>query len=107
MENKTDLIENNNLKLQSLNFKCISRRLKREFISMYKLYDEILIEESLTSDNVINVIVYELVDSKRVCYKFFIKNNYPFVCPAIFLNNRPNKTFLYCKTQMCSTGSCF
>jgi hypothetical protein len=99
MEDKTDLIENNNLKLQSLNSKCISRRLKREFISMYKLYDEILIEESLTSDNVINVIVYELVDNKIVCYKFLIKNNYPFVCPTIFLNNRPYKSFLYGKTK--------
>jgi hypothetical protein len=99
MEDKTDLIENNKLKLQSLNSKCISRRLQREFISMYKLYDEIQIEESLTTENFINVIVYELVDNKIVCYKFLIKNNYPFVCPTVFLNNRTYKSFLYGKTK--------
>ena len=61
MEDKTDLIENNKLKLQSLNSKCISIILQREFISMYKLYDEIQFELSENS-NEFNVIVYEFID---------------------------------------------
>ena len=27
------------------------------------------------------------------------KNNYPFVCPTVFLNNRTYKSFLYGKTK--------
>ena len=98
MEDKTDLIENNKLKLQSLNSKCISRRLQREFISMYKLYDEIQFELSEIS-NEFNVIVYEFIDKKRLCYKFVIGISYPFTAPTIFLNNRPYKSFLFGKTK--------
>jgi hypothetical protein len=99
MEDKTDLIKNNKSKLQSLNNKCISKRLEREFNSMYKLYDEIIIEESLASVDFVNVIVYELVDNKIVCYKFVINHSYPFICPAVFLNNQPYRNFLVSKTN--------
>jgi len=98
MENKTDLIENNNLKLELLSSKCVSRRLKREFISMYKLYDKIMIESNQIT-SAFNVIVYELIDNKSVCYKFTINHNYPFIAPIVFLNNRTYKTFLCGKTK--------
>jgi len=98
MEDKTDLIENNNLKLELLSSKCVSRRLKREFISMYKLYDEIIIESTqITND--FNVIVYELIDNKRVCYNFIINHNYPFIAPTVFFNNKTYRSFLFSKTK--------
>ena len=93
MENKTDLM------MRSLACKTsIYRRLQRELTSMSKFYDEFTIEEGKTSGE-INVIIYELIDNKIVCYKFVINQNYPFVCPAVFLNNRPYKSFLYGKTN--------
>jgi hypothetical protein len=98
MEEKTDLIENNNLKLELLNIKCTSKRLKREFISMYKLYDEVFVE-LIPNSNEFNVIVYEFIDNKRVCYKFVIGINYPFVAPTIFLNYRTYRNFLFNKTS--------
>jgi hypothetical protein len=98
MEDKTYLIENNNLKLELLSSKCVSRRLKREFISMYKLYDEIIIESSQNTSD-INVIVYELIDKKKVCYKFVIGRNYPFIAPTVFLNNKTYRSFLFSKTK--------
>jgi len=98
MENNADLIKNNNLKMESLTLKSIYRRLQRDLTSMYKLYDKITVEEGNTS-NEFNVIIYELVDEKIICYKFVIKHNYPFACPAVFLNNRPYKSFLFGKTN--------
>lgn len=98
MEDKTDLIENNNLKLEGLNINCASKRLKREFNSMYKLYDEVFIE-LIPNSNEFNVIVYEFIDNKKVCYKFVIGINYPFNAPNIFLNNRTYRNFLFSKTS--------
>jgi hypothetical protein len=98
MENKINLIKNNNLMMSSFACKSIYTRLQRELTSMSKFYDEIIIEEGKTSGE-INVIIYELIDNKIVCYKFVINQNYPFVCPVVFLNNRPYKSFLFGKTN--------
>jgi len=98
MENNTDLIQNNNFILQTVQSKCISKRLNRELISMYKLYDEVNIELNQNS-NEICVNVYEIVDNKKVWYKFAISPNYPFVCPTVFLNNRKYKSLLISKTS--------
>jgi hypothetical protein len=98
MEDKTDLIENNNLKLELLSSKCVSRRLKREFTTMYKLYDAITVELNENSLE-IDVIIYELIDKKKVCYKFVIGRNYPFIAPTVFLNNHTYKKLLASKTK--------
>ena len=94
MENKlAEFIETNNANLDALESKCISRRLKRELINMYKLYDNIHVHLIQTS-TVCSIIVNETVSGKRVCYKFEITYNYPFVCPNVFLNNHKYNNFL-------------
>lgn len=98
MEHNTELIQNNNFILQMVQSKCISKRLNRELISMYKLYDEVNIELNQNS-NEICVNVYEIVDNKKVWYKFAISPNYPFVCPSVFLNNHKYKSLLASKTS--------
>lgn len=98
MENKTDLIKNNNSNIDLFASNCISKRLKREFINMYNLYDEVIVELS-QKPNILNVVVYEYIDKKRVCYKFDINMNYPFHSPVVFLNNTPYITFLLHKTK--------
>ena len=89
------MMEKNNYILDSLtSSKCISRRLKREFISMYDLYQEINVELT-QKPNEICVNVYDF----GVSYKFIIGVNYPFVCPTVFLNNRNYKQILGSKTN--------
>jgi hypothetical protein len=95
MENKLDIIENNNFILDTLSIsKCISRRLKRETSIMCQLYQEINVELTQKS-NEICVNVHDF----GISYKFIIGLNYPFVCPIVFLNNRKYKQILVSKTN--------
>lgn len=92
MENKTDLIETNNAKIDSIENKCISKRLKRELSIMYKLYEEIYVV--IENENQCTVIIYEFLNEKRISYKFIITKHYPFICPTVFLNNKMYIEFL-------------
>jgi hypothetical protein len=95
MEKKLDIIENNNFILDTLSIsKCISRRLKREFSIMCKLYQKVYVELTQKS-NEICVNVYDF----GISYKFIIGINYPFVCPTVFLNNHKYKQILANKTN--------
>lgn len=95
MEKKLDIIENNNFILDTLSIsKCISRRLKREFSIMCKLYQKVYVELTQKS-NEICVNVYDF----GISYKFTIGINYPFVCPTVFLNNHKYKQILANKTN--------
>jgi hypothetical protein len=95
MANKNDMMEKNNSILESFTgSKCISRRLKNEFISMYQLYQVINVELTQKS-NEICVNTYDF----GVSYKFVIDVNYPFVCPTVFYNNRNYKQILVSKTN--------
>jgi hypothetical protein len=95
MENKLDIIENNNFILDTLSIsKCISRRLKREISIMCQIYQEINVELTQKS-NEICVNVHDF----GISYKFIIGLNYPFVCPTVFLNNRKYKQILTNKTN--------
>ena len=98
MENKPELIQNNNYSLDLLLSKSSVKRIKREFINMYKLYDEVIIELTQNPEDFI-VIVIEYVDGKKLSYKFVINVNYPFSIPKIFFNNNSYKQLLISKTS--------
>ena len=98
MENKAHLIENNNSKLDNIFSKTISRRLKKELLNMYELYETVIVELIQNSEN-FHIIVYETKENKQICYTFLISVNYPFVCPTVFLNNYAYKRLLISATN--------
>ena len=94
MNNNTDLI-NNTLKIDKILSKTISKRLKKELQNLHNLYHEIDVELIPNSEN-LYIIVYDFNEGKKVCFKFLISVNYPFVCPTVFFNNFAYKRLLIC-----------
>ena len=93
MENNTEMIEKNNSNLDALINKSITRRVRKELQNMYKLHHEVIVELIQNSSN-FHIIVNDTKEGKKICYKFLINSNYPFVCPTVFFNNYAYKRLL-------------
>jgi ubiquitin-protein ligase len=92
MEITNDIIKNNNLVLEKYANNAVRKRIKKEIDAMYSLFNEIIV--SVDSSSNLKVIVVEYNNNKKQKYHFIIDNNYPFVPPKIFFQNRPYIDFL-------------
>lgn len=91
-----DIKESNNLILNNYYTigTAVKRRLKRELESLYLLFNNNVIISNDASKNLLKVTITEIIDNKKQQYDFIINNNYPFVSPKIFYQNRPYLDFL-------------
>ena len=66
----------------------VRRRITKELEKMYPLYKSV--EVLILADSTLCVIVKDVTHK----YEFVIRENYPFVSPTIFFQNRPYAEFL-------------
>lgn len=92
----SETIKQNNIKFELMNNTGIKKRIMREFELLYQNYNTILtfIDTNPSGYNSVNVDVSEKINGKKYSYTFKISHNYPFVPPAIYLNNIPYSEFL-------------
>jgi len=71
--------------------KAIKKRLINEYKLLFDTYDDI--EVKFTENNLV-FSVLEIINNNKFVYGFKIEDNYPFVPPKIFYQNRPYIDYL-------------
>jgi ubiquitin-protein ligase len=95
MEVNSDLIYKNNISLMLLNSNCIKKRVKRELENLYKLFNDIVVDlQTNDSQGILKISICERIKNNKYKYEFIINENYPFVPPKIFYQNKPYINFL-------------
>ena len=92
----------NDQRIEKYGSNAVKRRIKRELEKMYAKYDKIVVY--INERGFPQITIYEKVDdSKEVIdlkpsqfmhkYDFILSENYPFVPPTVFFQNREHKEF--------------
>jgi len=74
--------------LTLINSNAMKTRIKKELKNLYDMFNNI---EVNLNENTITISIVELIDGKQHIYGFEISENYPFIPPKIFYQN---KTYL-------------
>ena len=75
--------------LENTNYKCLVRRLTREYDELLPTYVSIDIEKEDKGDT-----IFVIQDKKNTTYRIQMSNTYPFVPPKVFVNDIPYLNYL-------------
>jgi len=75
--------------LENTSYKCLVRRLTREYDELLPIYVSIDIEKEDKGDT-----IFIIQDKKNTTYRIQLSNTYPFVPPKVFVNNKPYLGYL-------------
>ena len=93
------LTDDNKKALMLIKSNCIRKRLEKELKNIYTLFGNVKVV--LNEEELLKISICEIKENKLYKYDFVIVNNYPFISPKIYYQNRPYQEFV--KTQYSKT----
>jgi len=91
MDLNNELIKHNEDVLINFGIGCIKKRIKKELLMLYKLYNTVTVS---LYKKTIKISICEIIDNKKQKYEFIIPEFYPFECPQILFQGMPYIDFL-------------
>jgi ubiquitin-protein ligase len=86
-------INDNQIQIENIPFKCVKSRIKREYEYLSIKYPKIIIKYNNIL-NEVNLTVFETEKDDSFKYTFILTSSYPFSPPKIYCNNIEYSNFL-------------